>query len=259
MDDAHIVCTPDQLVDEILRVFEFTQAVHATFGFTDPVVELSTLPTTIVTPRWPSGRPARSATPSSGAASSTASPRARDRSTARRSTSTSPTRSADCGSSRPCSATSACRTGSRWSTSARTTSARSPVMIHRAILGSIERFTAVLIEHYAGAFPPGSRRSRSGSSRSPTGTSSTRAGSRRASARRACVRGRRERRDVGKKVRSAQVAKAPYVLVIGDKEIESASSRSRPRGHRDQGRGVRRVRRGAGRGGGHPAPHPVGF
>ena len=28
-----------------------------------------------------------------------------------------------------------------------------PVMIHRAILGSIERFTAVLIEHYAGAFP----------------------------------------------------------------------------------------------------------
>ena len=39
MDDAHIVCTPDQLVDEILRVFEFTQAVHATFGFTDPVVE----------------------------------------------------------------------------------------------------------------------------------------------------------------------------------------------------------------------------
>src|SRR5207237_8578332 len=28
-----------------------------------------------------------------------------------------------------------------------------PVMIHRAILGSIERFTGVLIEHYAGAFP----------------------------------------------------------------------------------------------------------
>ncbi len=44
MDDAHIICTPDQLVDEVLRVFELTQEIHATFGFTEPIVELSTLP-----------------------------------------------------------------------------------------------------------------------------------------------------------------------------------------------------------------------
>src|SRR5262245_43198393 len=50
-DDSHVICTPEQLVDEILRALEFTQHVHATFGFADPVVELSTLPgDTIVTP-----------------------------------------------------------------------------------------------------------------------------------------------------------------------------------------------------------------
>ena len=41
-----------------------------------------------------------------------------------------------------------------------------PVMIHRALLGSIERFMAVLIEHYAGAFPLWLRRCRPGCCRS---------------------------------------------------------------------------------------------
>ena len=44
MDDSHIICTPDQLIDEILAVFDLTLEIHRTFGFTDPVVELSTLP-----------------------------------------------------------------------------------------------------------------------------------------------------------------------------------------------------------------------
>ena len=35
-----------------------------------------------------------------------------------------------------------------------------PIMIHRALFGSVERFFAVLLEHYAGAFPPGSPRCR---------------------------------------------------------------------------------------------------
>ena len=49
-----------------------------------------------------------------------------------------------------------------------------PFMVHRALLGSMERFFGVLVEHYAGAFPCGSRPSRPPSSRSPTGTSTTR-------------------------------------------------------------------------------------
>src|SRR5437588_4545025 len=43
-DDSHIICTPDQLIDEILRVFDLTFEIHRTFGFSDPVVNLSTLP-----------------------------------------------------------------------------------------------------------------------------------------------------------------------------------------------------------------------
>ena len=43
-DDSHIICTPDQLIDEILEVFDLTFEIHATFGFGDPIVNLSTLP-----------------------------------------------------------------------------------------------------------------------------------------------------------------------------------------------------------------------
>ena len=50
-----------------------------------------------------------------------------------------------------------------------------PVMIHRAMFGSLERFTGILIEHFAGHFRFGSRRCRSSSRRSrrtPTNTPS---------------------------------------------------------------------------------------
>src|ERR671923_2527855 len=44
IDDAHIFCRPDQLVDEILRVFDLTLEIHRTFGFEEPRIELSTKP-----------------------------------------------------------------------------------------------------------------------------------------------------------------------------------------------------------------------
>src|SRR5438094_120892 len=43
-DDSHIVCRPDQLVDEILAVMNLTFEIHATLGFGDPVIALSTKP-----------------------------------------------------------------------------------------------------------------------------------------------------------------------------------------------------------------------
>src|SRR6185437_4681741 len=46
----------------------------------------------------------------------------------------------------------------------------SPYVVHRALLGSLERFVGILIEHYAGAFRSGSRRCRSASSRSARAT-----------------------------------------------------------------------------------------
>ena len=52
-----------------------------------------------------------------------------------------------------------------------------PIMIHRALFGSIERFFGVLVEHYAGAFPTGWRRCRCGCCRCPTTTTPTPAAS----------------------------------------------------------------------------------
>ena len=43
-DDSHIICTPDQLIEEILEVFDLTLEIHRTFGFSDPIVHLSTKP-----------------------------------------------------------------------------------------------------------------------------------------------------------------------------------------------------------------------
>ncbi len=40
-DDAHIFCTPDQLVDEVTKLIEFSRDLHATFGFTELTTELS--------------------------------------------------------------------------------------------------------------------------------------------------------------------------------------------------------------------------
>ena len=44
-DDSHIICTPEQLIDEILAVFDLTLEIHRTFGFTDLRSSSSTLPT----------------------------------------------------------------------------------------------------------------------------------------------------------------------------------------------------------------------
>jgi threonyl-tRNA synthetase len=96
-----------------------------------------------------------------------------------------------------------------------------PVVIHRALLGSLERFTGILIEHYAGAFPfwlaPVQIRI------IPVGEDH-----------REAARGLRERlgdyrieldeRDetVGKRIRDAEVEKIPYVIVYGDKESDES-------------------------------------
>ena len=76
--------------------------------------------------------------------------RATARSTARRSTSTSSTCSSARGRSRRCRSTAPCpsASGSRYVTPEGTEA--TPVMIHRAVLGSIERFIAILIEHTGG-------------------------------------------------------------------------------------------------------------
>ena len=119
-----------------------------------------------------------------------------------------------------------------------------PVMIHRAILGTLERFSGVLIEHYAGAFPlwlsPGAHPVRAGR-RPPRRVL-------RGLAARAAEAGLRpfvddSKETVGKKIRASQLMKAPYTLVVGDRDIEAGTYTVRDRdGQRDAGPRVRRRR-----------------
>ena len=88
-----------------------------------------------------------------GRRSPTPSTKATARSTGRRSTSTSPTRSAASGSARPSSSITRCRERFELKYVGADNAEHRPVVIHRAIFGSFERFIALLIEHYAGAFP----------------------------------------------------------------------------------------------------------
>ncbi len=105
-----------------------------------------------------------------------------------------------------------------------------PIMIHRALFGSVERFFGVLTEHYAGAFPlwlaPEQVRLAPVADRhvEPANDLAARL---RSEGLRPFVDVSKE--SVGKKIRAAQLMKAPYTLVIGDRELESGSYTVRDR------------------------------
>jgi threonyl-tRNA synthetase len=105
-----------------------------------------------------------------------------------------------------------------------------PVMIHRAILGTLERFSAVLIEHYGGAFPlwlaPEQIRFVPVADRHVDACRDLEQRAR-AAGLRANVDATHE--SVGKKVRSAQVMKVPYTVVVGDRDLEAGAFTIRDR------------------------------
>jgi threonyl-tRNA synthetase len=97
-------------------------------------------------------------------------------------------------------------------------------MVHRVILGSIERFIGVLIEHHAGSFPVWLSPVQAvvltvTDSHIPYATTVYDA------LRAAGVRVQKDFRNekLGFKIREAQLHKIPYMLVIGDKEVETAT------------------------------------
>ena len=111
-----------------------------------------------------------------------------------------------------------------------------PVMIHRVVYGSIERFIGILIEHYAGAFPvwlaPCQVRilpitDKHGDYAKKLYDKFFELGIR------AKLDDRNEK--LGYKIREAQVQKVPYMLVVGDKEVEEGTVNVRHRGEGDIG------------------------
>ena len=111
-----------------------------------------------------------------------------------------------------------------------------PVMIHRVVFGSIERFIGIITEHFAGAFPVWL---------SPvqvkvmpiTDRTSDYAKDVAAKLSAAGVRVETDLRNekIGYKIREAQMQKTPYMLVIGDREAESGAVAVRTRGGEDLG------------------------
>ncbi|MEO8424202.1 MAG: threonine--tRNA ligase [Actinomycetota bacterium] len=105
-----------------------------------------------------------------------------------------------------------------------------PVVVHRVIYGSLERFIAILIEHTAGAFPlwlsPEQIRFVPVADRHIENCEQLAARAREAGLR-PFVDDSKE--SVGKKIRAAQLAKAPYTLVVGDRDIEAGTFTVRDR------------------------------
>ena len=114
--------------------------------------------------------------------------------------------------------------------------AHRPIMIHRALLGSLERFMAVLVEHYAGAFPlwlaPVQAVVLPIADRHAEYAEQV-AASLREQGFRAQVDDRNEK--TGFKIREAQIQKIPYMLIVGDREAESGAVSVRSRSEGDKG------------------------
>jgi threonyl-tRNA synthetase len=111
-----------------------------------------------------------------------------------------------------------------------------PYMIHRALLGSIERFFGMLIEHYAGAFPvwlaPVQAKVLSITDKQLDFAKDVRS-KLLAAGIRAELDTRSEK--IGFKIREAAMEKVPYILVVGDKEVQQQAVAVRERGGKDLG------------------------
>ena len=111
-----------------------------------------------------------------------------------------------------------------------------PVMVHRAVFGSVERFLGILIEHYGGAFPCWL---------APVQARVTTISEKHEEAARGIYgklidAGIRTELDVrpekiGYKIREAELEKIPYILVMGDKEVQGGRVAVRARGRKDLG------------------------
>ena len=111
-----------------------------------------------------------------------------------------------------------------------------PIMIHRALLGSLERFIGVLLEHYAGVLPLWLAPSQVWVI--PVGSEHRKYA--KEIAEKLKNEGFRsqaqiEAETVSKKIREGEIQKIPYLLVVGDKEIKQKSVRVRKRGKGDIG------------------------
>jgi threonyl-tRNA synthetase len=115
-------------------------------------------------------------------------------------------------------------------------SRRQPVMLHRAILGSFERFIGILIEHFAGAFPPWlapvqgvvlALTERQAEYASQVANTLKKQGFR--------VEADLRNETIGLKIREHALQRVPYQLIVGDREEQAQTVAVRTRGGEDLG------------------------
>ena len=231
-DDAHIYCTPEQLQDEVLGVVRFMHKIYAAFGFTDVKIELSTRPDKSIGSDevWQLAEGVLQRVLEGEAIDFVLNPgdgafygpkidfHIRD----------VMGRTWQCGTIQVDFAMperlDITYTGPD-------NEEHRPVMIHRAMLGSIERFMGILLEHYGGNLPtwlapvqalvlPVSDRH--------AGYAAGVVEALRVAGLRADADARSE--SVGKRIRAGQLQKVPYLLVVGDREEEAEAVSVRARG-----------------------------
>jgi len=235
-DDAHIFCTPEQIEDEVIGCIDFALAVLHTFGFQDFQVELS---------GWdPNDRKSFIGTEEQWELAQNSLKSALER----RSIPYKfiPGEAAFYGPKIDVKLVDAI--GRLWQLSTvqfdfnlpkrfdleyvgEDGQRHQPLMVHRALYGSVERFFGVLIEHYAGAFPLWL---------SPTQVSIVPISERhieyankvadelKAIGARVAVDGRNEKMNA--KIREHALQKVPFILIVGDKEAEANQVNVRVRG-----------------------------
>jgi threonyl-tRNA synthetase len=236
-DDAHVYCTDEQIVPEVRDIVAAIDELYSAFGFEDVRVELSTRPEKSIgtDEQWQMAEDAlaralqeigRDYTINEGDGAFYG-PKIDFHIT------DALGRSWQCGTCQLDFSMPA-RFGLTYTTAE--DEQRTPVMIHRALLGSIERFLGILIEHYAGEFPvwlaPLQARVLPIADRHEAYAERVLA-----ELRTAGVRADADRRSesVGRKIRDAELAKVPYMLVVGDDEEVSEGVSVRRHGEGDRG------------------------
>jgi threonyl-tRNA synthetase len=241
-DDAHIFCMPSQIEDEVIGCVEFAQSVLKTFGFEEFKVELST---------WdPKDTGKYVGTEANWKLAIDSLHRALDRKGIP--FRTIPGEAAFYGPKIDIKLVDVL--GRMWQLSTvqfdftlperfgleykgEDGEMHQPVMVHRALFGSVERFFGVLIEHYAGAFPLWLAPVQVGlvpiSSDKHLSYAEEVKAKLAAAGLRVELDGRNEKMNA--KIREFTLQKVPFVLVMGDKEAASESVSVRTRGKGDEG------------------------
>ena len=241
-DDAHIFCTPGQIEDEVVACIDFALSVLNTFGFSEFKVELST---------WDPAKPKDYTGSAENWHSATDSLK---HALERRAIPyrTIPGEAAFYGPKIDIKLVDVL--GRMWQLSTvqfdfnlparfqleykgEDGELHQPVMVHRALFGSVERFFGVLIEHYAGAFPFWLAPVQIGLVPISSDKHLDYAESVKKTLEDAGFRVELDARNekMNSKIRDFGLQKVPFILILGDKEAASNSVSVRTRGKGDQG------------------------